>query len=75
MGLGFRSRRAEVVAGDASNNDEHDSCAVKEECLEHGTFLCRLRACGIAQLVSLGVHGSSRRQHSSVEVVEVIAVG
>jgi hypothetical protein len=43
--------------------------------LEHGAFLCRFRACGLAQLVGLGVHGSSRRQHSSVEVVEVLAVG
>lgn len=57
--LGFGSGRAEVIACDASDDDEHDGCAVEEERLEHGAFLCRLRACGIAQLVRLGVHGSS----------------
>jgi len=74
VGLGLRSRRAEVVACDAGDDDEHDSCAVEKERLEHGTLLCRLRTCSIAQLVSLRVHGSSRRQHSSVEVVQVFAV-
>lgn len=74
VGLGLRSGRAEVVACDAGDDDEHDGCAVEEECLEHGAFLCRLRACGVAQLVGLGVHGSSRRQHSSVKVVEVLAI-
>jgi len=72
--LGFGSGRAEVVARDAGDDDEHNGCAVEEEGLEHGTFLCWFCACSLAQLVGLGMHGSSGRQHSSVEVVEVVAV-
>lgn len=74
VGFGLGSRRAEVVARDAGDYDKQDSCAVEEERLEHGSLLRGLHACGIAQLVSLGVHWSSRRQHSSIEVVEMFAV-
>ena len=68
------SGRTEVVACDASDDDEQNGSTVEKERLEHGAFLRRFGAGAVAQLVGLGVHGSSRRQHCSIEVVEVFAV-
>ena len=74
MGFRLRCRRAEIVTCDAGDDYEQDGCAVEEESLEHGTFFCRFRACSFARVVDLGVHGSSGREHGSVEVVQVVAV-
>lgn len=72
--LGLGSGGAEVVACDACDDDEYNGCAVEQNSLEHGARLRWFRACSFAQFLGLRVHRSSRRQHGSVKVVQVIAV-
>ena len=74
VGLRLWGGRAEVVTRDARNDDEHNGCAIEKNSLKHGACLCRFCACRIAQLLGLRMHGGGRRQHGSIEVVEVVAV-
>lgn len=65
---------AEVVAGDAGEDDEHDGCAVEEDCLDPGARLNGLSGLDVVFVFGLRVHGRRGREIRAVQIGEVLAV-